>query len=199
MSVIRCKRSFVSWGYLYSHPFAFVKVLLPPPSIIYANNVHGAPMNPNNGTCPFNSRLVNVIASITYPNSFFTSTVVFNFEMSWGVTSGSSNVGPFASIIWMVIPMALGITRISQKMMDASRSPAYRWIGCSVIWHASSGVSHISKKSCCFRTSRNSDLVSAKRACLPGVRENTWEVTASLTHDPAWCTLDFVASCNSKD
>lgn len=50
-----------------------------------------------------------------------------------------------------IIPRACGITKMSEKIIDASRSN--RLSGCIVTSHASLGVRQTSKKSCSLRTS----------------------------------------------
>lgn len=50
-----------------------------------------------------------------------------------------------------VMPSACGITRMSEKIIDASKSK--RRNGCIVTSHANSGVRHTVKKSYCFLTS----------------------------------------------
>lgn len=42
-----------------------MNILLPPPSTIYANSVHGAPQKPISGTLPSSFSLVSVIALYT--------------------------------------------------------------------------------------------------------------------------------------
>ena len=157
-SAMRISSSFDSSGYLYNHVFAFVKLLLPPPSIIYANRVHGAPQNPISGTSPSRAVRVMLIASNTYPSSSFTSTLGFNFSgMSAGVRSGSGKDGN--GFMSTSMPIACGTTRMSQKMIAESSRPLYRRMGCSVTSVASEGVRQTSKNSCFSRTCRNSTWV----------------------------------------
>lgn len=118
---------------------------------------------------------IRVIASPTYVNRSTAPSGV-NFAKSAGTFNGSGKTGPYTDEIkeyssWnsqssfdslkltfpghisTVMPSACGITRISEKMIDASKSNRRR--GCIVTSHASSGVRHTVKKSCCFRTSYN--------------------------------------------
>lgn len=67
--------------------------------------------------------------------------------LSSGDLSGSGKCGPFLSTISTTMPMAWGITRISEKMMAASRSPAKRSTGWRVKVEATSGSRQHSKKS----------------------------------------------------
>lgn len=129
-------------------------------------------MNPISGTLPSNMCRMRVIASPTYVN-LPTAPSGFNFDKSLGTFNGSGKTGPyenkwinridstrkiysivkltFPGHISTVMPSACGITKISEKMIDASKSK--RRNGCIVTSHASSGVRHTVKKSCCFLTS----------------------------------------------
>lgn len=130
----------------------------------------GAPVNPINGTFPSNLCLIIVIASPTYVKRD-TAFSICNLLKSFGSTSGSGKTGPlkiwwqFGSLILClhifylttpglistVIPRACGMTKISEKIIDASRSN--RLSGCIVTSQANSGVRQTSKKSCSLRTS----------------------------------------------
>lgn len=107
-------------------------------------------MKPINGTFPSNLWRIIEMASPTYFSRPIAPSTVSLFRSS-GVTSGSGKNGP--GFISTTMPSACGITRISEKIIEASRSK--RRIGCIVTSHASSGVRQIVKKSCCFRTSCN--------------------------------------------
>ncbi|KAH9402410.1 hypothetical protein TYRP_016470 [Tyrophagus putrescentiae] len=66
----------------------------------------------------------------------------------------ASRTGPTLSTILTSMPSACGMTRMSEKMMAASRSK--RRMGMRVASHASSGVRQMSKKLWCWRRLRNS-------------------------------------------
>jgi hypothetical protein len=179
---MRSSKALDSSGYLKIHVLASCKVLLPPPSIIYAKSVHGAPQNPISGTSPLSSVLVLVIASKTYFSSLLTSTTGDSLLTSAGVTRGLGNCGP--GFMRTSIPMAWGMTRMSLKIIDASRRPVYRWMGCKVIFVASSGVLHTSKNSCDFRTSRNSvEEILVLRASENEI-DLTRKIASRLSHHP---------------
>uniref|UniRef100_A0A2M3ZRL6 Putative secreted peptide n=1 Tax=Anopheles braziliensis TaxID=58242 RepID=A0A2M3ZRL6_9DIPT len=137
-------------GCSVSQAFALDMVLLPPPSIMYPISVHGAPVKPNRGTFPSSIRRIIVIASPTYFSRSI-DPVWFNRSRSAGPTSGSGNTGPTPGFISTTIPSACGMTRMSEKMIEASRSNRRR--GCIVTSQASSGVRQTVKKSCFARTS----------------------------------------------
>ena len=65
--------------------------------------------------------------------------------MSVGSANGFGNTGPFPGTIFTSISIACGMTRISEKMIEASRSNLLR--GCIVTSIANSGVWQIVKKS----------------------------------------------------
>lgn len=181
-SAIRINKAFDSSGYLNSHVLDFWNVLVPPPSTIYAKSVHGAPQNPISGTSPFSSFLVIVIASNTYPSSSPTSTFSWSFLMSSGVSRGLGKYGP--GVMRTSIPIACGMTRISQNMIAASTRPEKRRMGCMVISVARVGVRHISKNSWSSRTFRNSmwngyarSSPSASKKNLPGRYLPAWRIT----------------------
>ena len=81
----------------------------------------GAPVNPKSGTFPSNLCLVNVIASNTYCNLGNASSAVVNFSKSTGVFNGSVKTGPLPATIRTSIPSACGTTKISEKIMAASK------------------------------------------------------------------------------
>lgn len=138
----------------------------------------GAPLKPIKGTLPSIVVRVNVIASPTYFN-LSTAPLTVSLAMSDGVSNGSAKTGPcnifrkkeegidlvklriqsnirfcientLPGIISTTIPNACGITRMSEKIIDASRSNLLN--GCMVTSHANSGVRQMVKKSFCFRT-----------------------------------------------
>jgi len=163
---------------------------------MYIISVHGAPVKPMRGTWPARVFRVRVSASNTYPSSFSTSTSRGSFSMSAGVFKGSVKCGP--GFIITSIPMACGTTRMSEKMIAASRRPAYRLIGCMVISVARVGERHISKNSCVSRVFRNSGTgYDGLDEMMSGWR--TWEISPCLAHDPYGCTLCLLAASCSKE
>lgn len=82
------------------------------------------------------------------------------------------------------MPKACGITRISEKIIDASRSK--RRNGCIVTSQANSGVRQILKKSFCFRTAFKSKMmleqllhVQCDMIPIPGILVNIGLLDAS--------------------
>lgn len=173
-SAMRINNALLFSGYLYSQLLLFSNVLLPPPSTIYAINVHGAPTNPMSGTRPSSPRRVSVSASNRYPSSLSTSTSVRRRARCDGSTRGSGSTGPLDGSIRTVMPSACGMTRMSQKMILASRA-VYRSIGWSVRAEAMLGVWQHSKNECSFRTARNSGVsggLAGVRAWDSGIRRS---------------------------
>jgi len=86
---------------------------------------------------------------------------------------------------------------MSLKMIEASRSPVYRRMGCRVISVASGGERQISKNSCDSRNFRNSSYIVRVCQVTFLIPILAWEVTrkisTSLSHDPNWCSLYFLA------
>lgn len=80
--------------------------------------------------------------------------VIFNLFISLGFLIGSGKTGPYLSNIKTSYPIALGITKISEKMIEASN--LYLSIGYKVTSHAKNGLSQISKNWKYFLTSLNS-------------------------------------------
>lgn len=81
-----------------------------------------------------------------------------------------------------IIPNACGITRMSEKIIDASR--ANRFNGCIVTSHANSGVRQMVKKSFCFRTAykRTTKLkLECERYAL-GSWRTRWNVSKNDTN-----------------
>lgn len=83
----------------------------------------------------------------------------------------------------------MGTTTMSEKIIEASKSPAKRSIGCSVIAQASSGVLQTSKNPWFLRSSRN----SATQQGLKTTTLQTWQISSGLSHDPDWRSFGLFA------
>lgn len=79
---------------------------------------------------------------------------IFNVSKSLGYSRGFGNTGPLFSSIITSIPITFGTTRISEKIIPASRGNL--WSGCKVTSAESNGLSQTSKKLHLLLTSLNS-------------------------------------------
>lgn len=99
-----------------------------------------------------------------------------------------------------VIPTACGITRMSENMIDASKSK--RRNGCIVTSQASSGVWHMVKKSFCFRTARYSGKYRpAWRITQTGMRSTVSPLAARsklslISGGNSWWSKSFYMDMN---
>mmetsp|Transcript_22848 Transcript_22848/g.50117 ORF Transcript_22848/g.50117 Transcript_22848/m.50117 type:complete len:207 (-) Transcript_22848:283-903(-) len=143
---------------------------------MYPNKVQGAPQNPRIGTLWLFNLLVRKIASITYPRVSSTAGTNRSLAISAGDAIRGCNWGPCPGTISHSIPIASGMTRMSEKIIPASRE-GYRRRGCRVTSAASAGVLHTWKKWFSARIARNSGKY--RPACLI-IHFGTWSTGSPL-------------------
>ena len=88
---------------------------------------------------------------------------------------------------------------MSQNMIEASRSPVYRRMGCKVISVASGGERQISKNSCDSRNFRNSSYISRYQVTLhgDGILPGRYRPACRMTQTGARSTFSPTIECKT--